>query len=173
MLFNLYGYRLVIRYLHSWSTVQLSVRLDKNIYDDASLISIKTPLLLPYYTNSETYERVDGEILIDGEYYNYVKRRIFNDSLELLCLPNSIKSRLDKVEAAFSKSASGSTTGEDSKKATIVKNVLPEFCENNMSNISVSGMEQAAAQLTSFAFQIPVIFLTVYTPPPNIMHGNI
>lgn len=170
MLFNLCGYRLVIHYLQNWSTAELASQIDNNDYDDATLISIKTPLSLPYYTNSETYERVDGVISIDGEYYNYVKRRVFNDSLELLCLPNTIKDRLDKVEVEYSKSVSDGQADKNSKKPTIIKNILPEFCENNMISTGISGVKQVSVPTSSISFHIPNIYLTVSTPPPNVMH---
>jgi hypothetical protein len=171
LLFNLFGYRLVIHYIHDRSTAQLSAKIDNNDYDNATLISIKTPLSLPYYTNSETYERVDGVISIDGEYYNYVKRRVFNDSLELLCLPNTTKDKLAKVEAEYSKSVSnGSEAEKSSKKPTVVKNVVPEFCEHNMLATGIIDIGSAPKDFSAYTFHIPNISLTVSTPPPNVMH---
>ena len=65
-------------------------QLDNNDYDESQLISIKVPITyLPYYNNSKTFERIDGQIEIHGTPYKYVKRRIYNDSLELLCIPNT------------------------------------------------------------------------------------
>ena len=148
---------------------QLSAQIDNNDYDDATLISIKTPLTLPYYTNSETYERVDGVISIDGEYYNYVKRRVFNDSLELLCLPNATKAKLDKVEAAFSKSASESAPVEKNSKKLVVKNVVLEFCEHNILTAGIPGIGLEPFDFASFIFHIPNTSLAVFTPPPNVM----
>lgn len=52
------------------------------------------PLHLPYMSNWSKYERIDGEIEFDGVHYNYVKRKVTNDTLYLLCLPNKTKSEL-------------------------------------------------------------------------------
>jgi len=175
MLFNLCGYRLLIHYLHSKSAAQLSAQIDNNEYNDATLISIKTPLSLPYYTNNETYERVDGVITIQGEHYNYVKRRVFNDSLELLCLPNTTKTKLDKVEADFSKSVAddGRSAQKNSKKTVVVKNVLPEFCEQNMPGNGIPEIASTLSEISSITFYIPKIYLAVLTPPPNVMHVSV
>ena len=81
LLFNLVGYQLVIDFLQHRQTAILTARLDKEAYAEADLISIKTPIALPYYTNSAEYERIDGTIEMDGVAYHYVKRRVYNDSL--------------------------------------------------------------------------------------------
>jgi hypothetical protein len=65
---------------------ELETRLDENRYDESQLISIKVPVThLSYYNTSDQFERVDGNIEFGGIQYKYVKRRIFNDSLEVLC----------------------------------------------------------------------------------------
>ncbi len=56
--FNLFGYRMFIGYLQKANETTLAVQLDMGQYNETELISIKTPLNLPYYTNSENYERV-------------------------------------------------------------------------------------------------------------------
>ncbi len=71
------------------SNLQLQSQLDLRDYDETQLISIKLPATqLAYYNNSIVYERVDGQIEINGIPYLFVKRRIYNDSIELLCIPN-------------------------------------------------------------------------------------
>jgi hypothetical protein len=76
--------------------------LDNNEYKDSDLISIKIPVsYLPYYNNSSTFERIDGQVEIQGLQYNYVKRRIYNDSLELLCIPNQAAMNYKAVNDEF------------------------------------------------------------------------
>lgn len=71
------------------SNLHLQSQLDLRHYDETQLISIKLPATqLAYYNNSAVFERVDGQIDINGIPYQYVKRRIYNDSIELLCIPN-------------------------------------------------------------------------------------
>lgn len=74
---------------------RLEAQLDRRHYDESQLISIKVPVThLSYYNNSAVFERVDGQIEINGIPYQYVKRRIYNDSLELLCIPNQTALKL-------------------------------------------------------------------------------
>jgi hypothetical protein len=102
LLFNWFGYRLVIGVLETENNSQLEARLDENHYDESQLISIKVPVrYLPYYSNSTEFQRVDGQIEIGGVQYKYVKRRIYADSLELLCIPNAGAMQLQTAENEF------------------------------------------------------------------------
>ena len=75
------------------SDKELELRADKNQYSDDELTEIKMPLNLPYMISSSGYERVDGQVTINGIYYNYVKRKVYNDTLYLMCLPNKDKTK--------------------------------------------------------------------------------
>lgn len=104
MLFNWFGYRLLTSFLEEKVNSQLEAQLDNNNYDETQLISIKIPVTyLPYYNNSKSFERIDGQIEIEGVQYKYVKRRIYNDSLELLCIPNPDVMRLQVAKNEFFK----------------------------------------------------------------------
>jgi hypothetical protein len=71
------------------ASLQLTLDLDRRQYDESQLISVKIPAThLSYYNSSTVFERVDGQIEINGVVCQYVERRIYNDSLELLCIPN-------------------------------------------------------------------------------------
>jgi hypothetical protein len=97
-LFNCFGYKLLISYIENKADQQLEEQLDNNNYDESQLISIKVPVTyLPYYNNSKSFERIDGQIEIHGTPYKYVKRRIYNDSLELLCIPNATAMKLQST----------------------------------------------------------------------------
>lgn len=129
LLFNLCGYQWVIDYLQRRHDVTLTAQLDKEEYRNEDLISIKTPLSLPYYNATADFERVDGSIQIEGVEYRYVKRRIINDSLELLCLPNTEKQKLQTAKSDFFKMSNDLQRTDGNKKSSnIIKTVLPEYC---------------------------------------------
>ncbi len=101
LLFNWVGYRLLSDYLQEVSQHRIEARLDQRLYEESQLFSIKVPVThVSYYNNSTTFERVNGRIEINGMPYQYVQRRIFNDTLELLCIPNrmALKLRLSRDE---------------------------------------------------------------------------
>ena len=104
LFFNWYGYRILTSWLEARADHQLEARLDINSYDESQLISFKVPSThLAYYNTSNQFERVDGQIEIGGVRYKYVKRRLFNDSLEVLCIPNQAAMRLQTAKNDFFK----------------------------------------------------------------------
>ncbi|HVU55708.1 MAG TPA: hypothetical protein VHD83_11680 [Puia sp.] len=95
LFFNAVGYRALTSIMQYRSGRQLELKLDKLQYDESQLTSIKIPVThLAYYQNSASFERVNGEMEINGVPYKYVKRRIYNDSLELLCIPDRMLVKL-------------------------------------------------------------------------------
>jgi hypothetical protein len=130
LLFNWVGYRLFSDFLQYRSDVQLEARLDKNDYNEDELIQIKIPLNLPYQLNWKSFERFDGDIDVDGIHYKYVKRKIYNDSLILLCLPNENKQKIEKAKDDYFKIvndiAPSSQKKSDNNNLSF-KNILTEF----------------------------------------------
>lgn len=102
LFFNWYGYQLLSNYWQDRADRRLEASLDKNDYDESSLISFKVPLTsLGYYNSDGSFERVSGRIEISGVSYQYVKRRIFKDSLEVLCIPNMASIKLQTAKNEF------------------------------------------------------------------------
>ena len=116
LLFNWGGYRLFTGYLENRADSRLEASLDQNDYNESELISIKVAANLPYLANTENYERIDGEITIKGIQYKYVKRRLYNDSVELLCIPNIAKIGVQNARDDFFRLANDLTTDNSSSK---------------------------------------------------------
>jgi hypothetical protein len=82
--------------------------LDDNHYDESQLVSVKVPIShLSYYNTDNQFERVDGSIELGGIQYRYVKRRIYNDSLEFLCLPDRAAMALQAFKGDFYRLVNG------------------------------------------------------------------
>ena len=90
-LFNMGGYQLLFKHIEERSATHFIEQLNTNNYNESQLIEIKVPISLPYTTDWDSYERYDGEVIVDGIHYNYVKRKLANDSMSFLCIPNNEK----------------------------------------------------------------------------------
>jgi hypothetical protein len=120
----------MVDYMVSQEENMLQARLDKDQYNEEDLISLKTPLNLPYYTSSFSFEKAYGSVELDGKVYQYVKRRVYNDTLELLCLPDYTKTKLRSAKTEYFKLSLENTTSHQNKKNTnVLKIILPEFCQ--------------------------------------------
>lgn len=113
---------------------KLEARLDKNTYDESQLIELKIPVNVAYQTSWTSYQRCDGEITIDGIMYKYVKRKLANDTLYLMCILNSAKMRLEVAKNSFFKISNDLTNDTHSKKSdskSVFKNLQTVYNESS------------------------------------------
>jgi len=102
LFFNWYGYQLLSIYMQDRAERRLEADFDRNNYDESALISFRVPLTsLAYFNSSTGYERANGQIDIGGIHYQYVKRRIYGDSLEVMCIPNLTTMKLRAASNDF------------------------------------------------------------------------
>lgn len=130
----MFGYRWVFNYLQQQSDKRLEASLDRNEYNEADLITITVPISLPYINNQQDFERVDGEITVEGKIYKYVKRKIADGNLVLLCLPDYNKMKIESAKDDFFKYANDLAQNNQSKKSDnsksgVFKNLVSEFVE--------------------------------------------
>jgi len=104
----------------------MEAAIDASNYNEADLISIKTKLNLPYYTGSGEFERVYGSVNVNGVEYEYVKRRVQNDTLELLCLPDKAKTALLSATYELDNLTIG-TPATHKKNTQVIKISFPDF----------------------------------------------
>jgi len=116
MLFNLFGYSMVADFLENRVSSEFQAQLDQDHYSEGDLIRIKVPLTIPYVSGSLNFEKTEGSIEIKGISYQYVKKRIYRDTLEVLCLPNNAKTALIRARNHFNKLASDFDSQTSSKK---------------------------------------------------------
>jgi len=96
---------------------QLEANLDRNLYNDSQLIELKVPIHLPYQTNWADYQRYDGEIEVKGVIYKYVKRKVADDTLYLMCIPNTRKMHLETAKNDYFKLSNDLAQNNNSKKS--------------------------------------------------------
>ena len=142
----------MLDYLQQQQHQATSVKIDQSDYLDEELISVKTVLNLPYYNSSPEFERAYGSMNINGVEYDYVKRRIYNDTLELLCLPNQEKTKLQAVQNDVLKLSIDNTgTQPDKKSSSILKISLPDYSQQ-FSNYSIAALNEVAIKYHSENF---------------------
>jgi hypothetical protein len=120
LLFNWCGYRILGCYLERQAVSSLESSLNNQKFDESKLISFKIPAkYISFYSNATHFERIDGQIEIDGIQYSYVKRRLFNDSIEVLCIANDKSTQLIKSNCEFFKLVNDiQHTGQEKKSGS-------------------------------------------------------
>jgi len=172
LLFNWFGYQLLTSYVQNKADVQFKDRLDNSKFDESQLISVKVPAAnLGYYINSTQFERVDGTVEISGVQYNYVKRRVFNDSVEMLCIPNHTAMQLRNAKDEFFKLVNdlqhtGQGKKSDSHPGSYNSFSIDYYTINNqfnMNDLYFTTTERSA----HYIFYVPSFFALVSEQPPD------
>ena len=172
-LFGLTGKFLFVEYFIHQNDVSIVNQIDIGNYNVAQLIEIKIPLNLPYYSSSLKYERYYGDIDFDGKYYNYVMRKVLNDTVYLLCLPNQSKAELNKAKLECASNVADINNTSPLKKGNlpaVKKNILTtEYFQQNIQfhlhNLSISDVEKEGVIFSSRLNQGK--FVSPFQPPEN------
>lgn len=102
LLFNWIGYRLLSAFWEGRAAIRLEASLDDNRYDPEQLILLRISAdALPYSNSSAQFERSVGFIEIGANRYRTVKRRLYNDSIEFLCIPDGAANQLRSARNDF------------------------------------------------------------------------
>jgi hypothetical protein len=101
LLFNMVGYRAWFFYAEKQSDAIMESRLDNSLYDESELVSLTIPLNNPYQLEQTDFVRVTGEVSFDGRIYKFVKRKVSDGKLILLCIPDANKTVLKKAKSDF------------------------------------------------------------------------
>ena len=147
-LFNLGGYSLVFRYLIRQSNTKFVKQLDRHAYDDADLVEISIPLHLPYSQSSGAFERIDGSVESNGIHYNFVKRRIHNDTLYIMCLPNEQKTQLAKGKTRYAEEVNDFNSNNKEKESPVKKATSAEY-SNDVAQYHLAPNNDTFAQCNS------------------------
>lgn len=142
-------------------------RLDQSDYLDEELIEVKLPVNLPYQTNWSEFERYDGEVVIAGVHYNYVKRKLQNDTLILMCIPNTDKMKLFNARETFFSLVNDLQQNENGKQLPVpvkpVKIFKAEYVPDQ-NDFSFAGTVQ---KCTEYGHVVNPAVLFVYEETPQ------
>jgi hypothetical protein len=153
------------------ANTDLEAQLDDNQYDESQLISIKVPAAhLTYYSSSDRFERVDGQVEINGVQFKYVKRRLYNDSVELLCIPNQAAMRLQSAKDEFFKLVNDlqhqGQKKADSHPGSSKNFALDYYTVSDLFKVSGPVLDNAR-QFASYQCTIPSSYTPVVGQPPE------
>lgn len=159
MLFNMAGYRVVFAFMENKSTNNIQAAIDTGNFTDDNLVEVKIPLNMPYYSD-KGYEAAYGETIINGRHYNYVKRKVEGNTLYLLCLPNTEKTKLLVARSTIEKNCSNADNDnprQNNQHASVIKLLQAEFLVINIqlqSNNSIVLIQSTPAIQNSRAYNL-------------------
>lgn len=127
-LFNLLGYQIFYHYMMKEAGLEMEEKADKSQLAESGFTEIKIKLNLPYIKDWSSYERYDGELELNGVYYNYVKRRVYHDTLFLVCVRNDKKIDLATQKEAYQSRTNDVQNNQGTKEIAIKKSpFVPDY----------------------------------------------
>lgn len=166
MLFNALGFYGLLQGLRYKSTLDLVERLDDHQYTAEETVTLTVPLTMPYQLDTKDYERVDGEIQYNGEFYRLVKQKFDNDTLYIVCIKDHTSKRINQALMDYVKTFRDNPMhGKQSSQnlTAFIKDFLPtsigilHACDGWNYSVASESIEQFFSSRS----------LAVVTPPPQ------
>lgn len=167
--FNWAGYRLISGFLEHNADITLDTKIDHSDYDESTLIELRVPLNAPYLAGNPTeYERYEGELEIGGTHYRYVKRKIVDGELVLLCVPNENKNTFQNSRIEFFKLVNDlNQSTQKSKSSSSFKSFVTEYKqEDNSWNIAALSEPRICITSENVSF-LTAVFSNIPEQPPK------
>lgn len=163
LMLNVVGYYGFFAGLKYHNALQANQRLDNDLYDESDAITLKVPLSIPYYGNTD-FERVNGEIEHNGEFYRLIKQKFSNDTLYIVCIKDLDSKRIHGALVQYVKTFSDQTDDDNTQ-------TIPSFIKDYVSTSFRLGTATAG---WSLGLSYPVVenptfnlYLTHNSPPPE------
>jgi hypothetical protein len=167
ILFNTLGFYGIFVGLRYKAKKDIVHRLDNDQYQYKETITLKVPLSIPYNTDDEDYERVDGEVEYQGEFYRLVKQKLVSDTLYIVCIKDIKSKQIKQALADYVKSFTDKPADNKSQgkmQTTFIKDFLPtSFSLSASTEGWNSSLILNRSDLSAFSNR-PVTFIG---PPPK------
>jgi len=162
------GYYFVYLGLRFQANTELIQRLDSEAYSTDETITIKIPIAIPYLSDSEGFERVNGEFVHNGEFYKLVKQGLKNDTLYVVCIRDNKAKQNFSFMSGFAKL---STDIPISSKQTLklFGSLLKDFVPASNSIIPSPPTTLVATLYPNEQFKVIVAAYPVLSPPPDFI----
>jgi hypothetical protein len=102
MLFNLGGYAVLFQYVIYRADAAIIENINHNRYKSAELVEVKIPVHLNTQDWHE-YAIISGQVQLKDHSYNYAELKLTRDTMYLLCIPDSDRSRLINAHIIYAK----------------------------------------------------------------------
>lgn len=167
LLFNALGFYGLLEGWRYKSSKELVRRLDRRQYSADETVTIKVPFNLPYQLTKQEFQRVDGEISYNGEFYRLIKQKYENDSLVIVCIKDHESQRIHQALADYVKTFTDNPV--DSKQSTKAGiTFIKDFIPSVVSIAHIADGYYYAIETCNIDELVLVRSLVVFTPPPQI-----
>lgn len=171
--FNWYGFDLLVNILEKRYDQELEKALDENDYDSSQIIELDSKVILPYVADMNNFERIDGEIMIDGVYYKFVERKYENGRIIYRCIPNTNKIKLHDARSTFIELMNEIQAAPENHKQTSnslsVKKTISDYELQNYTKLTCGSHDLFSAARKIISITNTVAYFSISSPPPELV----
>lgn len=150
---------------------EMKARLDKHLFKEHELFTIKIPIRLPYWTEIRSApERIDGQIEFNGEFYELYKQEVIADTLVVLAVKDQNEKALFSALTEWVKITITGLPGTSEKAASQVSHLTKEyFALQHRTRFYLYDWVAERAILPDAAFALLSPYRRVPSPPPDLI----
>lgn len=169
--FNTIGYYYVLLLIETNQLTEAIAKISESENEISGNLLIKIPLSMPYGRNDSEYKRAYGEFALDGQVYHFVKKKVYNDTLFVICLRDTKATEIKKRIHDHSKSYSDQQQDQTSGSKEIIQSpakfcISPELLPANL----VKGWSSLVPFAYLFCFYNFGIISRIFHPPSSSSH---
>lgn len=159
-------------YVQQKADTHFEQKIDNKEYDVSALIEVRAPVNLPYQTDWKEFERVSGEITINGMHYKYVERKLEAGEMIYKCIPDENKARLVNARENFFKLVNDLQTQSqhqsEKQPAPSYKTFSFDYCEE-LNNWSIHPLKHLSSTFNhTLSATTLSAFLNAVEQPPEV-----
>lgn len=147
---------------------ELMLRLDSKDYSHDETITLKIPFALPYWIDSKTYERVDGEFQYKDEFYRLVEQKLEKDTLYIVCIKDLNEKKLFGAMSDYVK-LTNELPASSQHTLKLIGSLMKDYIKRVQTEISLSqgwSREYTFAEPVCRLLRLPS---PVNAPPPRCL----
>lgn len=147
------------------NNVEMLQKLDLGDYNEAEMVTVKIPISVPYASESEEFERVDGLFEHKGEFYRLVKQRLFQDTLQVVCVKDQELAYINQAWTSYVKTFTDNHSDNQSQ-STISYSFIKDYLTRSFSIIQFSpGWVCDVVKQTNINIFISDFYPSIIHPP--------
>lgn len=167
LLLNVMGYYGIFVGMKYNNTRKVTQRINADDFEESETITIKIPLSIPYYGDTD-FERVDGEIEHEGQFYRLVKQKLHKDTLHIVCIRDT---RAEHIHEALSDYVRTFADQSADRSGTVsAYSFIKDYFPASFSLHVVATGWASAIKFAHATYRIQDALMKSSSPPPEKQH---
>ena len=172
LLYNMVGYSIVYLSEERYTISSAGKGFVEQAAGSADIV-IKVPVAVPYQTNWDAPEPVQGQIEHEGQFYQMKSQQLINDTLYVHCeFDQGARARFSDLASKINDQVTGHATGSQSDAhSSILKNFLKEYMTAGRQHVFyVLEWEPSKHLALQFPARsiLPEKYYSIPSPPPDL-----